>query len=275
MTSFKVSRVTKSLLEAALLEDIGKGDVTSNLLISMSVRGGAAVLAKEAGVFCGAPVIRELLKLTDSSLKVRFLVREGDTFNNKKKLFFIKGRVLSILKVERTLLNLLGHLSGIATRTAEYVKKVTRYRVSILDTRKTTPLWRELEKYAVLVGGGKNHRMGLYDAIFVKENHRIYGNLQKLRQVRGRFEIEVRNLKELQEALMISPRVILLDNFKPAHLKQAVKMARRFNPKIILEASGGMTLKNVTSYAASGVDWISIGALTHSVKSIDLSLLIQ
>ena len=160
-----------------------------------------------------------------------------------------------------------------------------RLSVRILDTRKTTPLWRELEKAAVKAGGGHNHRMGLYDAIFVKENHRRFGDLRKLSpsfilpRKRGKkevgVEIEVRNVREMMEALMLQPKVILFDNFSPRSLKEAVKIARRCNLKIILEASGGVTLQNVAAYARAGVDQISIGSLTHSVKAIDLSLLIK
>ncbi len=181
----------------------------------------------------------------------------------------------SILRAERTVLNLLSHLCGVATRTRQFVEKVKKYPVFILDTRKTMPLWREAEKYAVKAGGGKNHRMGLYDAIFVKENHRPYGQLARLRQYAGKFEIEVRNLRELTEAFILRPRVILLDNFKPHLLREAVMLARKTHPEIILEASGGVTLQNVGQYAATGVDWISVGSLTHSVPAIDFSLLIE
>jgi nicotinate-nucleotide pyrophosphorylase (carboxylating) len=177
--------------------------------------------------------------------------------------------------VERTLLNFLGHLCGIASKTNAFVKKIRPYSTRILDTRKTTPLWRDLEKQAVLAGGGKNHRMGLYDAIFVKENHRPYGQLGQLRKFPHRFEIEVRDLREMVEALILRPAVILFDNFTPADLKKAVKLARKANPKIILEASGGVTLENVKNFAATGVDQISVGSLTHSVKAIDLSLLVR
>ena len=182
------------------------------------------------------------------------------------------------------MLNLLQHLCGVATQTRAFVHAVKGRGVKILDTRKTTPLWRELEKAAVKAGGGCNHRMGLYDAVFVKENHRRFGDLRKLMTFKGAshlrsqapgIEIEVRNVRELMEALMIRPKVILFDNFPVKDLKEAVKIARAANPKVILEASGGITLENVQAYAQTGVDQISVGSLTHSVKAVDLSLMIK
>lgn len=269
----KLTSRDRTQLRAALKEDIGKGDVTSSLLILSSARGKAAVIARESGVFCGRDIARELFKITDPKLSVKFLISDGKSFKKGKTLFKITGRVQSILKAERTVLNLLGHLCGIASRTREFVKNAKG--VDILDTRKTTPLWRSFEKYAVKTGGGKNHRMGLYDAVFVKENHRRFGNLRKLFKLPRRYEIEVRNLRETVEAVALRPRVILFDNFSPALLKKAVKLVRAADSKIILEASGGITLQNVAAYAKTGVDQISAGALTHSVRSCDLSLLIQ
>ena len=187
----------------------------------------------------------------------------------------LEGRVHSILKAERTALNFLGHLSGIAAETRRFVERVRKYRVKIFDTRKTLPLWRGLQKYAVRAGGGHNHRFGLWDEIFVKGNHRPCGDLSKLKHVPRKFVIEVRNLKELKQALTFRPRVILFDNFSPKALTRAVKVARGADPKVILEASGGITLQNVARFAAAGVDQISAGSLTHSVKSIDFSLQIR
>jgi nicotinate-nucleotide pyrophosphorylase (carboxylating) len=272
---FKISQQTKSFLKVALKEDIGQGDKTTELLIPRNARGKAVIIARESGVFCGLPVVYELFRILDPSLKIQFFVSEGERFSKNKIVIRVQGDISSILKVERTVLNFLSRLSAIATKTRQFVDRVKGFPVFILDTRKTTPLWREIEKYAVRVGGGRNHRMGLYDAIFVKENHRPYGNLQRLRPFRGQFEIEVRNLKELKEALKLVPRIILLDNFSPAGLRRAVQWARDSHPEVILEASGGITLENVAHYAAMGVDWISVGALTHSVKSIDFSLLVS
>ena len=269
------SKRTLIFLRESIHEDAGNGDVTSNLLIPAKALGKAVAVARHRGVFSGAPVVRELLKLADPGLKVKFLVRDGSFFRRGKTVLKIEGRVRSILRVERCLLNFLSRLSGITTLTRQFVDKVKPYPVFILDTRKTTPIWRALEKYAVRAGGGRNHRMGLYAAIFVKENHRPHGNLSKLRAHEGKFEIEVRNFRELREALKLGPRVILFDNFTPANLRRAVLMARRARPEVILEASGGITFDNVAHYAALGVDWISVGALTHSAPSIDFSLLMQ
>lgn len=259
----------------ALREDIGAGDITSEDLIAPAARARAVIFARERGILCGIPVAEELFGLVDPGLRVKFFVKEGKSFGKDKKIAQIKGSVRSLLKGERTVLNFLGHLSGIATLTRRFVERVKHYPVLILDTRKTTPLWRDLEKYAVRAGGGKNHRMGLYDAYFVKENHRPCGDLKRLRNFPGRFEIEVRSLGELNEALKIHPRVILLDNFTPVDLRRAVRRARNTHPEIILEASGGITLENIVHYAAMGVDWISVGALTRSVKAIDFSLLVK
>lgn len=272
---FMISRRTRDLLKVALEEDIGAGDITSEMLIAKGVKTGARVVSKESGIFCGAPVLSELFKLTDASLRVEFSVTEGKRFPRNKTVLVLTGNMRSILAAERTAMNLLGHLSGVATMTRKFVDAVKPYPVFILDTRKTTPLWREIEKYAVRVGGGRNHRMGLYDAVFVKENHRSHADFGKIRSYEGSFEMEVRNLEELREALKLKPRVILFDNFTPARTKAGVQMARQKSPSTILEASGGITLENAAHYAAMGVDWISVGALTRSVRSIDFSLLVD
>jgi nicotinate-nucleotide pyrophosphorylase (carboxylating) len=266
---------TKFFLKEALKEDIGRGDITSRLLIPHSAKGTAFIFSRESGIFCGAPVLDDLFHAVDRKLKVRFLLPEGKKFFRNQKVAEIRGRIRSLLAAERTALNFLGHLSGIATQTHRLVQKVKERNVCILDTRKTTPLWRELDKYAVKTGGGKNHRMGLYNAVFVKENHRRFGDLKKLKKIPGNFEIEVRNLREAREAVLLNPRVILFDNFSPSALKQAAGWVGRRRPEIILEASGGVTLENIRQFAASGVDWISAGFLTHSVKAANFSLLIR
>ena len=269
-----LSPATRKKLKAALFEDIGKGDKTSELLIPANATGKAMIISREGGIFCGEAVVREIFRLADTKLAARFFVKDGNAFSKNQKVAEIKGSARAILKAERTALNFLGRLSGIATLTRQFVDRVKGYKVAILDTRKTTPFWRELEKKAVRAGGGRNHRFGLFDAVFVKENHRPFGDLKKLRSVPKQFEIEVRDSRELVEALALRPRTILFDNFKPGPLKKAVSLARKLNPKILLEASGGITLKNVRAYAATGVNQISVGSLTHSVKSIDFSLLL-
>ena len=273
--AYHPSETIRRRLREALEEDTGRGDVTTGLVVSQGAQAEARILVREEGFFCGAPVLEEIFRIADAEIEMEFPVAEGAAVRRNAVVVRLKGPVSSLLRAERTALNLLGRLSGIATQTRAYVKAVKGYPVLILDTRKTTPLWREVEKYAVRLGGGRNHRMGLYDAVFVKENHRPYGDLQKLRDYSGSVEIEVRSLEEVREALKLRPRVILFDNFSPARLNQAVHLARRVSPTTILEASGGMTLENVAHYAAMGVDWISVGALTHSVKALNFSLLID
>jgi len=269
------SEQTRMFIKAALAEDVGRGDATSELVIPRGARGTAEIFSRENGIFCGGPVLEDVFRLADSGLEVELLCAEGAHFKANARIVRIKGAVRGILKGERTALNFMARLAGIATMTAEYVDAVSKHHVLILDTRKTTPLWRELEKYAVKTGGGKNHRMGLYDAVFIKENHRPYGDLSKLKNAKGSVEIEVRNQAELREALKLKPRVILFDNFSPARLKEGVQKARKYSPGTILEASGGITLENVAHYAAMGVDWISVGALTHSVRSLNFSMLLK
>lgn len=217
----------------------------------------------------------ELFKITDPEVKIDFCVHNGHKFRKGQVIFKMRGNIRSILKTERVMINFIGHFSAIATKTRQFADKVKRYPVLILNTRKTTPLWRELEKMAVEVGGGRRHRFGLDSFIFVKENHRIHGDLKKLRRHPGQFEIEVRSPGELWEAIQLRPKVILLDNFTPRATRRAVTIIREEAPEIIIEASGGITLENVRKFAAAGVDTLSIGSLTHSVKAVDFSLLID
>ncbi len=270
-----VSGKTIRFLREALKEDIGAGDVTSNLLIPLRARGTARVIAKEKGIFCGQRLVRELFRIADPRVKLEFCVCNGHRIRRGQTVFKMHGNIRSILKVERTMVNFIGHLSGIATKTRAFVDKVKKYPALILDTRKTMPVWRELEKLAVQVGGARNHRQGLDEFIFIKENHRVHGDLRKLRLRPGNFEIEVRSLGELWEAIGFKPKVILLDNFNPKAAKRAVKIVRKEAPGVIVEASGGITIDNVRRFAAAGVDTISVGSLTHSVKAVDFSLLVD
>lgn len=272
----KFSKQTYQHLRQALREDLGRGDLTSRLLIPAKQKAKAVVIARDQGIFCGTEVFRFIFHELDSRMKLRFSVKEGRAYRKNQALVQLEGNLRAMLAAERTALNLIGRLSGTATLTARFVQAVRPCGVKILDTRKTTPLWRELEKYAVVTGGGKNHRMGLYDAVFVKENHRVYSDLNRLKKYAGKFEIEVRHEKELNEALSLAPRVILFDNFSPPALKKAVQKVRsKKRKKVILEASGGIGLKNIKDYAKTGVDWISCGALTHSSPSANFSLLIK
>lgn len=269
------SSITVRRIQEALLEDLGAGDLTSELLVPASVRISAKVIAKQDGFFCGIQVVAALCRFIHPSVQPVFHIKDGQAFTQGKTLVELKGPANSILAIERTLLNLIAHLSGVTTLTQSLVKKVQEYNVSILDTRKTTPLWRELEKYAVRMGGGKNHRFGLYDEIFVKENHKGYGSLIALQKYARKFVIEVRNYRELIEALALKPRVILFDNFSPTQLKKAAALAKTMEPRVILEASGGIHAGNIQKYARTGIHQISLGCLTHSVAALDFSLLVS
>ncbi len=272
LSSNKSAALSKATLESirlALNEDIGSADITSQLLILSSAKGKAVIFSKSAGVFSGLTSAQAVCKLTGVS--IRFFVKEGALLKKNQRVIELSGKMHAILKAERVLLNLIGHLSGIATQTAQFVQKVEGTKCRIIDTRKTTPLWRELEKAAVLAGGGFNHRFGLFDYVLVKENHRRFGNLKKLR---GKFEIEVRDFDELMEAFDLGAEVAMLDHFTPAQAKKAVQLRNRISPQTFLEASGNMTLKTVRAYAVAGVDTISVGALTHSVSTHDFSLIV-
>jgi nicotinate-nucleotide pyrophosphorylase (carboxylating) len=272
LSSNKSAALSKATLESirlALNEDIGSADITSKLLIPSSAKGKAVIFSKSAGVYSGLTAAQAVCKLTGVS--IRFFVKEGALLKKNQRVIELSGKIHAILKAERVLLNLIGHLSGIATQTAQFVQKVEGTKCRIIDTRKTTPLWRELEKAAVLAGGGFNHRIGLFDYVLVKENHRRFGSLKKLR---GNFEIEVRDFDELMEAFDLGAEVAMLDHFTPAQAKKAVQLRNRISPKTFLEASGNMTLKTVRAYAMAGVDTISVGALTHSVSTHDFSLIV-
>ena len=292
----------RSLIKGALKEDIGAGDITTRTLIPRNQRGVAAIVAKEAGIFFGGAVAAKVFRLHDRTLKIKLHKKDGARVQKGTRVLIVKGRVASILEAERTALNFLWHLSGIATLTRSYVDKVRGTGAKIYDTRKTTPLWRRLEKDAVKFGGGENHRFRLFDEVLVKGNHwsaihdildetrcRYFG--QKMRPLQRKkipIEIEVRNLKELAHLLEGSfvPDRVLLDNFSAPELRRAVLFVRgldlvlRTRYKIRrrlpeLEASGGINLSNVRAVAQTGVDRISVGRLTHSAPALDFSLEIK
>ena len=290
-----LNKVRLRILES-LSEDVGREDVTTQFLVPKKLMGDALIEAKEKGILCGGKIVREVFRLVDSKLKVVQKISDGSVFSKGQKVFRISGKITSILKGERVALNFVSHLSGIATVTNQYVQKVRGTQASIYDTRKTTPLWRELEKYAVLIGGGKNHRFGLWDEVLVKDNHWIVlsslrakqsnlgncfvglsGFLTMTKKKKIPTEIEVDNLKQLLNLLdqNVLPDRILLDNFSVSELKKAVKIVRKRKKRISLEASGGITLKNVRPIAKTGIDRISIGALTHSAPSVDFSLTVS
>jgi len=269
------------MIQSALAEDRISEDISTRLLIVPGRKAGARVIFKNSGVMCGGAIIRKAFELTDHSLRVEILFSDGTKIRKDQTVIRVAGRVVSILAAERVVLNFLGYLSGVATRTREYVDAVRSYKVQILDTRKTTPLMRDLERYAVRCGGGCNHRRDLSDMVLIKDNHLPACGTMKLsdviRSVRARtkkkIEIEVDRLDQFLDAVEGRPDMILLDNMSCKDMKKAVGIAKRFSSKRpLLEASGGITLKNIKRAAATGVDRISVGALTHSHQSVDVSL---
>jgi nicotinate-nucleotide pyrophosphorylase (carboxylating) len=268
----------------ALIEDIGHGDITTQLTIPKSKEINASFLVKEDCVICGMFVAERTFKVYDPEVTFEPLVKDGKLIKKGKTIANISGKASSILTAERVALNLLSMLSGVATKTKEYVDKIEPHKTKITDTRKTFPGLRELQKYAVRIGGGHNHRMGLDEMILIKDNHiRVTEGYDKLPSVPKGFkiEIEVQNLDEFKHALQFKPDVIMLDNMELGDIKEAVKIrdatnfAQSHHPRTKLEVSGGVNLENVDKIAASGVDIISIGELTHSVESVDMSLEVE
>ena len=265
------------LVERALAEDIGSGDVTSSALLAAEGACQASVEARTSLVVCGLPVALAVLEAVDSELRVKTLLPEAGRADSGTELLRITGRARSVLAAERTALNFLGRLCGVATHTRRFVEAVAGTGVEILDTRKTLPGWRVLDKYAVAVGGGRNHRFGLYDALLIKDNHvaAAGGVGAAVRAARAAapshlmLQIEVESEAQAAEAIEAGARWLLLDNQTPAQLR---RLAERFGSTAVLEASGGITLANVREIAETGVQRISIGALTHSVPNADLAL---
>lgn len=284
---YQVTKKTKQLVRLALEEDIGRRDITSHALISRSAHGRAVILVKEKGVLSGHAIVEEIFKTVDRRIHVGWRKRDGSALRPGEIICFMTGPVASILKAERVALNFLGRFSGIATQTRKYVDRVKGTGVKIYDTRKTIPLWRRLEKHSVRMGGGSNHRMGLWDEGFIKDNHwRLVENptvvakaLKRFKHRKWTVEVAEDNLDVLPQVLEMKPDVLLLDNFSPRTLKRITvfirRFSKRFRKKILIEASGGIDLKNVRRFAQTGVDRISIGALTHSVRAIDFSLEVE
>ncbi|MCX6268202.1 MAG: carboxylating nicotinate-nucleotide diphosphorylase [Bacteroidetes bacterium] len=265
----------------ALAEDIGDGDHTTLATMPAAFNGRAILLAKDTGILCGVDLAKRIFHLSDPSIQMNILIRDGATIKKGDILFEVTGSKATILNCERLVLNFMQRLSGIATATNRAVKLIEGLNTKILDTRKTTPLLRELEKYAVRTGGGENHRMGLYDMVMIKDNHIDFagGIVQAIDAVEKyllqtgkklKIEIEVRNFAELQQVLDHGKiDRIMLDNFSVKDMREAVY---RVNKRFETEASGGITEKTLREYAETGVDYISMGALTHQIKSLDLSL---
>jgi nicotinate-nucleotide pyrophosphorylase (carboxylating) len=267
-------RDIERVVAAALAEDVGDGDVTSEALVPPDARCRAQLLLEEPGVVCGVPAAAAVFQALDPSVHVEPLVAEGAAVTAAPAVVAeIEGRARALLTGERVALNLFARLCGIASLTRRFVELVDGTGTTILDTRKTTPGLRALEKYAVRCGGGANHRAGLYDAVLVKENHlRIAGGIGRAVAAlngRGGVEVEAETLAQVQDALDAGVSRILLDNMTPDQCVEAVALAGR---RAELEASGGISLATVRSYAESGVDFISVGALTHSARSLHVSL---
>lgn len=266
-----------NLIKTALLEDINYLDTTTDYLIPEDQQGSAQFLAKADGVLCGMDIALRVFTLLDPDCKPQVFLHDGDPVKKGDILAKISGRTRTLLKGERTALNLLQHMSGIATATSEAVKLIEGTRASIADTRKTLPGLRPLQKYAVTTGGGRNHRYNLSDAAMLKDNHvdACGGIANAVNALKGKLghmvktEVEVRNLDELQEALSVGADVIMLDNMSPELMKQAVEITAG---RALLEASGGITAQTLRAVAQTGVDIISIGALTHSVTAFDISM---
>jgi nicotinate-nucleotide pyrophosphorylase (carboxylating) len=266
----------------ALKEDLGRaGDITSIATIPENAIARSVVVARKAGTIAGLPLVAACFEKLSPAIRIKAAARDGDTVAAKTALMTISGNARAIMSAERTALNFLGHLSGIATATAAYVRKIGKRKTRICCTRKTTPGLRAFEKYAVRCGGGFNHRFGLDDAMLIKDNHiavagSIRAVLQRARAKAGhlvKIEIEVDSLDQLEEVLACGlADVVLLDNFSVAMLKRAVKMAAG---RVVLEASGGITLDGIAAVATTGVDYASSGALTHSAPNLDVALDIE
>ncbi len=274
-----------TLVRGALAEDIAEGDITSLATIPASRKAKARLIAKANGVVYGLEIARDVFLVVDPTVRFEAKVREGANVSAGDEIMTLSGPARSILSAERTALNFLQRLSGIATLTAQYVEAIAGTDTKILDTRKTTPGWRMIEKAAVRAGGGQNHRIGLWDMVLIKENHiRAAGSISKaVRACRQwladnnrenvKIEVETTNMAEIEEALRIGCDRIMLDNMSLPETRDAVERIRRESPAPEIEASGNMTLDRVRAVAETGVNFISVGAITHSAPVLDVSLL--
>ncbi len=274
--------LVKRFVKEALSEDKVACDITTDTFISKDARVQAKIIAKENGVLCGMALVREVFASFDKSLLFHEAKKDGQLLKKGDSIGVIRGCARSVLSCERVALNFVSYLSGISTQTHEIVKKVGNRGIKILDTRKTTPLYRSFEKYAVLMGGGKNHRFDLSDQYLVKDNHLfIIKNTKTVdvlaqRDLKILFEIEADNFAQLKAVVKYQPAIVLLDNFTPRQVRQAVSWLKRTfphkNKRPLVELSGGITYENIASFCINGVDYISLGALTHSSKALDFSL---
>ena len=271
----------KELISLALFEDCGLGDITTENLIGRNVKGSGVIIAKEPAVLSGVDVVSEVFKTLDKNIDIKLFFADGDILKKNDIILEVHGELLSMLKTERVALNFLQRLSGIATYTRSIVDKLDKStKVRIVDTRKTTPGWRSIEKAAVLAGGAYNHRTALFDGVLIKDNHiAVAGSIKKaVETIRPqishllKIEVEVSTMEQVKEALNVGAEVIMLDNMSLPIMKQAVKY---IDKRAIVEASGNMDRQDINEVAATGVDVISIGALTHQAKAVDLSMRIS
>ncbi|MEW6456796.1 MAG: carboxylating nicotinate-nucleotide diphosphorylase [Acidobacteriota bacterium] len=267
------------IIEDALEEDIAEGDITTDSIVPEDSKSKASIIAKEKGILAGIEIGERVFLKIDKNVVFNAFFKDGDLFNPEDKIAEVIGKTKVLLKGERVALNFLQRLSGIATITRSYVDKCKNYRAKIMDTRKTTPGLRALEKYAVKMGGGENHRYNLSQMILIKENHifEAGGISEAVLRARNKnpllkIEVEVKNFNELNEALKHNPDIIMLDNWKVKDIKRAVEIVKK---KVPIEVSGNVNLDNIEEIASTGVDFISVGKLTHSYKSIDMSMIIE
>ncbi len=280
MNSQEVSAKIKKVILEALKEDIGAGDITTRAIVKKNLRGHAEAIAKEEFIVAGIDVFKKTFLLIDKDLKFRAFAKDGKTVRKGEILARLEGSLASILQAERVALNLFQRMCGIATQTNKYVKAVKGTKAKILDTRKTVPGLRLLDKMAVKTGGGFNHRMGLYDAVLIKDNHiaaagsitKAVKDQKKALNKKIKIEVETKNLDEVKEALESGADIIMLDNMGIAEMKMAVKIVGK---RALLEASGNVNLKRVAKIAGVGVDLISVGEITHSARAADISLKIR
>lgn len=268
------SAQVQRLIRMALAEDIGTGDITSRLVVDAGARAEAQLVARRPGVLCGILVAASVFKAVDTRVRFQVLLQDGFRFRRGTVLAQVSGPARSLLAAERTALNFLQRMSGVATLTRRYVDAISGTGTVILDTRKTLPGWRALDKYAVSCGGGRNHRQGLYDMILIKDNHiqacgSITAALERCRRSRRPAEVETRTLADVRKALSAGARWIMLDNMPLSRIRRAVRLVAG---RCRLEASGGITLANVRQVALTGVDFISVGAITHSAPAADIAL---
>ncbi|MGB7623648.1 MAG: carboxylating nicotinate-nucleotide diphosphorylase [Terriglobia bacterium] len=279
------SDALRRLVTGFLREDVGSGDLTTNVIVPATARACGCFITRQECVLAGLEILPHVFRILDPFTRWEYRFRDGQRVGEGQIIASVSGRARALLTGERVALNILQHLSGIATLTQRYVEAVKNTGAEIYDTRKTTPGWRTLEKYAVRCGGGHNHRRGLFDAILIKDNHlAVAGGVQpaveRARRASPRhraLEVEVSSLDQLQEALDLQVRHILLDNMTPRQARHCVDLIRQRigGRRVIVECSGGITLRSVKSFARAGADWVSVGALTHSAPAVDISFEIE